>query len=452
MKRLLFITLLLFSITTVKSQSWENVADFAGVWPRTVHYVRNWSVDSVIWITSGRKSFRIYTDTFSLAKHALMEQPMTYKLLWIKPNGDLSAFTPTYLLPADTLNKWQVRGIYLVPGDTSWLHNQVVTKLYIQDTASMLSSYLRKADTIWLSQRISQKLNASDTTNKWQAKGTYLIPPDTVYLHNSLASKLNSVDTLNKWQPKGIYLTPADTSYLHNTLVQKLNITDTANKWQPKGTYLVPADTVNRWQPKGSYLTVETDPLSVHTGDSTAMLAPYLRKGDTVFLSTRINGKVAYTDTAVMLLPYLRRLDTLSLSTRINTKLSITDTTNKWQVKGNYAIANGLFSQYIAGDGSKVTFPTIPTLKNQETFSGTTDASGNLTVTFTKTYSTIPDIQPQLIAGTPSQTIRITSRSTTGCTINVTNRASVTIATVEVLLAATTPVSAAGVSILVTER
>jgi hypothetical protein len=91
-------------------------------------------------------------------------------------------------------------------------------------------------------------------------------------------------------------------------------------------------------------------------------------------------------------------------------------------------------------------------VRRQETFLSTTDGSGNYTVTYGVTYPSTPDIQPQLQAGTPSQVVRITASSTTGFTVNVTNRASVTILGIDVLLATTTAVSGASVSVLVTAR
>ena len=93
-----------------------------------------------------------------------------------------------------------------------------------------------------------------------------------------------------------------------------------------------------------------------------------------------------------------------------------------------------------------------PTLHKTETFSGVTNASGNYTVTYATPYPSVPDVQPQLTAGTPSQVVRITSSTTAGFTVQVTNRASVTLLAIEVLLAATTPVVSAPVSVLVTAR
>lgn len=123
----------------------------------------------------------------------------------------------------------------------------------------------------------------------------------------------------------------------------------------------------------------------------------------------------------------------------------------RWLKKQNVANASGTTAQYIRGDGSLATFPTAPG-KRIETYLGTTDGSGNYTVTYGTAFSSTPDVQPQLQSGTTSQLVRITSTSTTGFTVQVTNRASVTLLGIEVLLAATTAVSGASVGVLVTQR
>lgn len=96
--------------------------------------------------------------------------------------------------------------------------------------------------------------------------------------------------------------------------------------------------------------------------------------------------------------------------------------------------------------------PSIPVVKRSETYIGITNASGLYSVTYPAPYSSVPDVQPQLQAGTPAQVVRIISSTVSGFTVAVTNRASVTLLAVEVLLAATTPVVGASVSVLVTAR
>lgn len=96
--------------------------------------------------------------------------------------------------------------------------------------------------------------------------------------------------------------------------------------------------------------------------------------------------------------------------------------------------------------------PTIPTVKRIETYTGTTDGSGNFTVTYSPAFSVTPDVQPQLQAGTASQVVRITSSTSTGFTVQVTNRSSATVLGIELLLASTTPVSGSSLGVLVVQR
>lgn len=86
-------------------------------------------------------------------------------------------------------------------------------------------------------------------------------------------------------------------------------------------------------------------------------------------------------------------------------------------------------------------------------YSGTTDASGNYTVTFSPSFSVAPNIQASINnQSSTNQFIRVSSVSTTGFTINVFQRSAVTLLGIEVLLAATTNVSGAAVDVLVTEK
>lgn len=92
-------------------------------------------------------------------------------------------------------------------------------------------------------------------------------------------------------------------------------------------------------------------------------------------------------------------------------------------------------------------------IKVPVTYSGTTNASGNYTVTFPVAYSTPPNIQASITnQGNTNQFIRVSSVSTTGFTVNVFQRSAVTLLSVEVLLAATTNVSGANVDVLVTQK
>ena len=84
--------------------------------------------------------------------------------------------------------------------------------------------------------------------------------------------------------------------------------------------------------------------------------------------------------------------------------------------------------------------------KKVETFAGTTNASGNYTVTFGAAYAATPNIQANIIGGSNTNLIKITAVSTTGFTVNVVNRTDVV-----GLLPAYANVNGASVQALITE-
>lgn len=138
---------------------------------------------------------------------------------------------------------------------------------------------------------------------------------------------------------------------------------------------------------------------------------------------------------------------------------------------GKFAIPAGATSQYVRGNGTLATLPLIPTTvssftndsgyltsvslagyRKTETFLGTTDASGNYSITFANSYATAPDIQPQIIGGTFNQMVRVVSVSTTGCVVQAAQRNLVTLLAIEVLLGATVNLVGASVTVQVTAR
>lgn len=89
----------------------------------------------------------------------------------------------------------------------------------------------------------------------------------------------------------------------------------------------------------------------------------------------------------------------------------------------------------------------VPTVKRIEAYSGTTDASGNYTVTFGASFSVAPNIQANIIGGTNTNFIKISSVSTTGFTVNVTSRTDVA-----GLLPTYSNVSGASVDVMIFEK
>lgn len=161
-----------------------------------------------------------------------------------------------------------------------------------------------------------------------------------------------------------------------------------------------------------------------------------------------------------------------ALTTSLSGYATSTALTNGLSAKFNTPV--GSTNQYLRGDGTLATFPAIPTVptnvsaftndsgyltnavltgyRKVETFLGTSDANGNITITFANTYSTPPDIQPQIIGGTFNQSVRVVSVSTTGCVVQAAQRNVVTLLSVEVLLGATVNLAGASVTVQVTPR
>lgn len=161
-----------------------------------------------------------------------------------------------------------------------------------------------------------------------------------------------------------------------------------------------------------------------------------------------------------------------ALTTSLSGYATTTALTNGLSAKFNTPV--GSTNQYVRGDGTLATFPAIPTIptnisaftndsgyltnavltgyRKVETFLGTSDANGNITITFANTYSTPPDVQPQIIGGTFNQSVRVVSVSTTGCVVQAAQRNVVTLLSVEVLLGATVNLAGASVTVQVTPR
>lgn len=98
-------------------------------------------------------------------------------------------------------------------------------------------------------------------------------------------------------------------------------------------------------------------------------------------------------------------------------------------------------------DSVIIPFSQVTGTKKQETFSGTTNGSGIYTVTFGTAYTVAPNIQANIIGGTDTQLIKITSVSTTGFTVTVVNRVDVL-----GLLPSYVAVNGAAVDVLITQK
>jgi len=89
--------------------------------------------------------------------------------------------------------------------------------------------------------------------------------------------------------------------------------------------------------------------------------------------------------------------------------------------------------------------------KRIESYSGTSDASGNVFYSW-DAFPDIPNIQPVTYPPTSDLCVaRLTAVSATGCTVQITQRIALTVLSLSVLSFASTPVSGITVKILVTE-
>lgn len=112
---------------------------------------------------------------------------------------------------------------------------------------------------------------------------------------------------------------------------------------------------------------------------------------------------------------------------------------------GKLAVPTGTTAQYVRGDGS---IATLPVARRIETYSGTTNASGQITVTYGTAYPAVPVVQPPAPAAA-NQVWTTVSSTTTGFTLQLNQRNTVTLLSIEVLLGATVPVAGTAAQVLV---
>ena len=110
-----------------------------------------------------------------------------------------------------------------------------------------------------------------------------------------------------------------------------------------------------------------------------------------------------------------------------------------------FNVPTGTTAQYVRGDGS---LATLPVARRIETYSGTTNASGQITVTYPTAYPVAPVVQPPAPA-LANQVWTTVASTTTGFTMQLNQRNTVTLLAVEVLLGATVPVNGTAATFLV---
>ena len=86
--------------------------------------------------------------------------------------------------------------------------------------------------------------------------------------------------------------------------------------------------------------------------------------------------------------------------------------------------------------------------KRIDTYTGTTDANGLVTIVYSSAFAAIPSIQPEPPTASNQVWTKVTS-TTTGCSLRLVQRAAVTVLGLEVLLAGTTNVAGAPARVVV---
>lgn len=90
----------------------------------------------------------------------------------------------------------------------------------------------------------------------------------------------------------------------------------------------------------------------------------------------------------------------------------------------------------------------MPTTRRIETHTGTTNAAGRIVVTYAEAYPAVPVVQPPAPA-LANQVWTTVASTTTGFTLQLNQRNTVTLLSTEVLLGATVPIAGVAATVLV---
>lgn len=285
----------------------------------------------------------------------------------------------------------------------------------------------------------------------YQAIGSYI----TTEIDPTVASHIKSITTGNitTW----------------NTVNGKLNVSDTTGKWKPIG--YVPTWTSITGKPAfftGDYNdltnkpTIPTNTNQLINGAGFITSAALSGYATTASVTSALAGKqdVLVSGTNLKTVGGQTLLGSGNVSVGSGTVTSVALSSTDFLVSGTPITASGTLVANLANSGvtagtyGRVTVNAkgiVTAGKRQETFSGTTNASGIYTVTFGSSYSVAPNIQANIVNGTNNQVITMTA-STTGFTCTVSQRNAVTLLGIEVLLATAAPVNNSTVDVLITEK
>lgn len=92
-----------------------------------------------------------------------------------------------------------------------------------------------------------------------------------------------------------------------------------------------------------------------------------------------------------------------------------------------------------------------PTLKRIETYTGTTDANGLITVTYPTPFASVPNVQPEPVPSSDMVWVKVSS-TVNGFSIRLVQRAVLTVLALQVLAGTVTNVVGSAAQVLVVER
>lgn len=295
--------------------------------------------------------------------------------------------------------------------------------------------------------RTIQGVSFDGTTNINPINGTGFVKASGTTLSYDNSTYLTSVDTGNisnfYLKVRGLHSSTAPITYSTTTGIIGITQATTStngylsstdwNTFNGKGT-------VSSIGLTSSDITVGGSGSPITTSGTYTLTLPTINSNVGTFNNVTVNGKGQVT--AASNVAYLTGNQTITLSGDVSGSGATAITTTL----ANSGVTAGTYGRVTVNAKGLVTAG-----KRQETYSGTTNASGVYSVTFGTPYSVAPNIQANIVGGTANQIITMTV-STTGFTCTVVQRNSVTLLTIEVLLAATVPVNGGSVDVLITEK
>lgn len=123
----------------------------------------------------------------------------------------------------------------------------------------------------------------------------------------------------------------------------------------------------------------------------------------------------------------------------------IADGATLTQLATKFTTPAGTSAQYVRGDGA---LATLPVGKRIETFTGSTDANGLITVTYSPAYPSVPSVQPGPPPSSDMSWVLVSS-TTTGFSIRLVQRSVLTVLSLQVLAGTVTNVASSPAQVLV---